>query len=149
MNALYNVGDCVVNRSCNEGFGLPTLECMMAGKPIIAIKTGGLTRQVENHVTGEQYGIALEPEVRTLVGNQMVPYIYEDFISHKALSDAFLKLYEMGPEERERVGLRGREHALQDYDLPTLVKDWDTSLTGLVDDWRTGKKPRWEKVEIG
>lgn len=47
MNTLYNVCDTIVNRSCNEGFGLPTLEMMMCGKPIIALKTGGLTRQVE------------------------------------------------------------------------------------------------------
>jgi glycosyltransferase involved in cell wall biosynthesis len=148
MNALYNIGDCVVNRSCNEGFGLPTLEMMMAGRPIIALKTGGLTRQVEDKDTGEQFGIGLDPDVRTLVGNQMVPYIYEDFISHEKLRDAFLKLYEMGPEERDRLGKRAMEHAHQDYDINRLVKDWDVSLTKLADDWQNKKHPRWEKLEI-
>jgi len=148
MNALYNVSDTVVNRSCNEGFGLPTLEMMMAGKPIIVLKTGGLTRQVEDSETGEQYGIGLDPEVRTLVGNQMVPYIYEDFISHETLRDAITQMYEMGEDERLKLGARAREHALKDYDMGRLIKDWDTTLSQLVTDWHGKKHPRWEKVEL-
>lgn len=147
MNSLYNIADTIVNRSCNEGFGLPTLEMMMAGKPIIALKTGGLTRQVEDHETGEQYGIALEPEVKTLVGNQMVPYIYEDFISHQTLANAFMKMLEMGPEERQRIGKRAREHALKDYDIDHMVSEWDRTLTKLTDEWKKGKD-RWQAVEI-
>jgi len=64
MNAIYNTFDTIVNRSSNEGFGLPTLEAAMCAKPIIAIKTGGLTRQVVDHVTGEMYGIGIDPDVR-------------------------------------------------------------------------------------
>lgn len=147
MNALYNFSDVVVNRSCNEGFGLGTLEAMMAGKPIIALKTGGLTRQVEDHRTGEQYGVAIEPEVRTLVGNQMVPYIYEDFVSHETLAKAFMTVFDWGPEKRAEVGKRALAHAHQDYDLPTLVNDWDRTLTNLSDDWHKNYK-RWVRVEL-
>jgi glycosyltransferase involved in cell wall biosynthesis len=135
--------------NCNEGFGLPTLEMMMAAKPIIALKTGGLTRQVENYETKEQYGIALEPEVRTLVGNQQVPYIFEDFVSHETVAKAYMKLYEMGPEGRDELGARCRIHALKDYDINKTIGAWDTTLTNLTDGWREGKRPpRWEKVEI-
>lgn len=147
MNSLYNFSDVVVNRSCNEGFGLGTLEAMMAGKPIIAIKTGGLTRQVEDYRTGEQYGIALEPEVRTLVGNQMVPYIYEDFISHETLAKAFMTVFEWGPEKRAEVGKRALAHAHQDYDIPTLLKDWDRTLTDLKNNWSKNHK-RWARIEL-
>jgi glycosyltransferase involved in cell wall biosynthesis len=147
MNFLYNMADTIVNRSCNEGFGLPTLEMMMCGKPIIALKTGGLTRQVQDHVTGEQYGIAIDPEVRTLVGNQMIPYIFEDFISHETLANAFMKMYMMGPEERARIGARAREHALKDYDLDNMIKEWDRTLTKLIDTWKKGKD-RWQAVEL-
>jgi len=147
MNSLYNVSDTVVNRSCAEGFGLPTLEAMMAGKPIIAIKTGGLTRQVEDHETGEQYGVAMEPDVKILVGNQSVPFIWEDVITHKTLADAFMKMYEFGPEERERIGLRAKEHALKDYDMKNLIIDWDKSLTDLSENWRD-KHQRWSVTEL-
>lgn len=147
MNSLYNIGDTIVNRSCNEGFGLPTLEMMMCAKPIIALKTGGLTRQVEDHETGEQFGIALEPEVKTLVGNQMVPYIYEDFVSHETVSKSFMKMYELGPEGRAKLGERAREHALKNYNMKNLIADWDRTLTDVTDNWRKNHT-RWEASEI-
>ena len=148
MNALYNISDVVVNRSCNEGFGLSVLEAKMAERPVIALKTGGLTRQVLDHETGFEYGVALEPEVRCLVGNQMVPYIYEDFVSHKSVADAFMKVYEMGPEKRAEIGALSRQHALRDYDIEKMVKDWDTSLTKLIDDSKSKTNKTWRHVEL-
>jgi len=148
MSLLYNMFDTIVNRSCNEGFGLPTLESMMCGKPIIAIKTGGLTRQVENIETGEQYGIGLEPEVKCLVGNQMVPYIYEDFISHQTLADSFMKMYEMGPEKRKELGMKAMAHAHKDYDLERMVNDWDKTLSDKINEWKSNKPRQWSHTEI-
>ena len=148
MKLLYNACDTIVNRSCNEGFGLPTLEMMMCGKPIIVIKTGGLTRQVEDPDSGEQFGIGMEPEVRTMVGNHMVPYIYEDFVSHKTLRDSFMKMYEMGPDAREELGKRAMERAKKEYDLTRVVTEWDKSLEKAIDDWKSGNTPRWKIEEI-
>lgn len=147
MNKLYNACDTIVNRSCNEGFGLPTLEAMMCAKPIIAIKTGGLTRQVEDLETGEQFGIGLDPEIKSLVGNQLVPYIYEDYISHQSLTDAFMKMYEWGPEKRNKIGQRALAHAQKDYDLNNIISAWDETLTKLVDSWKETHKP-WEVKKI-
>lgn len=148
MSLLYNSFDTIVNRSSNEGFGLPTLEMMMCGKPIIAIKTGGLTRQVENLETGEKYGIALEPEVKTLAGNQMVPYIYEDFISHETLAKAFMEMYELGPEGRKELGLKAMKHAHEDYDLNNVVKLWDSSLSKVIESWKDNKPVTWTNTEV-
>lgn len=147
MNKLYNAVDTVVNRSCNEGFGLSTLEAMMCGKPIIAIKTGGLTRQVEDLETGEQFGIGMNPDASSLVGNQLVPYIYEDYVTHETLTNAFMQMYEWGPEKRKQVGLRALEHARKDYDMNNVIKAWDDSLTKLIDTWKDSHKP-WEIKEI-
>ena len=147
MVGLYNMCDFVVNRSCAEGFGLGTLEAMMCGKPIIAIKTGGLTRQVEDWQTGEQYGIALEPDVKCLVGNQTVPFIYEDYVSHETLTNAFIKMYEMGPQARTELGKKAMMHAHADYDLPTVIKQWDTTLTTCIENWRQ-QHQRWTHVEL-
>lgn len=150
MRILYNLCDTIVNRSSNEGFGLPTLEAMMCGKPIIALKTGGLTRQVEDIDTGEQYGIALEPEVKSMVGNLMIPYIYEDFVSHKTLMNAFMKMYEMGPEQREALGQKAMTHAHKDYDLNAVVAEWDRTLTQTIETWNNPvtKPCSWELKAI-
>lgn len=148
MKALYNVCDTIINRSCNEGFGLPTLEMMMCGKPIIAIKTGGLTRQVEDPETGEHYGVAMEPDARSLIGNHMVPYIYEDYVSHETVKDAYMKMYLMGPIEREKLGNKAMQRAKKEYDMARIVSDWDSSLTKLTDDWKNNARPRWRSLEL-
>lgn len=148
MNVLHNISDVAINRSCNEGFGLPTLEAMQVGKPIITIKTGGLTRQVLDHETGEQYGIGLDPEVRTCTGNQMIPYILEDFVSNETFANAIMNVYEMGPEERERIGARAREHALKHYNIDDLISRWDESLTNLITKNRSEKRQKWNVTEL-
>jgi len=135
MNVIYNIADVQLNRSCNEGFGLPILEGKLAGTPAIAIKTGGLGRQVEDHIDGFNYGIALDPEVRCCVGNQMIPYIYEDFVSNKTFTDAIMKMYEFGADERRALGEKCREHCIRDYRIEQMVTSWDETLQHTIANW--------------
>lgn len=151
MNAIYNLSDCIVNISLAEGFGLSALEGKMCGKPIIAHTTGGLTRQVVDHETGEEYGVAVKPAAKMLVGNQAVPYIVEDVTKHEDVADAYWKLYEMGQDKREELGKKARGHALKHYDINRMVGDWDRTLTQTIDDWKAGKLPnnkRWGQVKL-
>jgi len=144
MNSLYNSVDFAVNVATNEGFGLPTLEAMYCGKPIIALKTGGLSRQVVNVNTGEENGIALEPEVKNLVGSQLVPYIYEDHVHNQTVANAFLKMYEYGPEMRAKLGQRALQYALTEYSMDNVGKAWDNALEKAVNDFQEKQdKPKW------
>lgn len=147
MNVLYNISDAVINISCAEGFGLGILEAKMAGKPVISIKTGGLTRQVEDWQTGFQYGVGLDPECKSMVGNQGVPYIWEDFVTHDSVSKAIMKVYEWGPEKRKEIGLLAQQHAHRDYDMNFLIKEWDRTLTDMFQNWRS-RRQNWSKTEI-
>ena len=108
MNILHNISDCVINIAYAEGFGLPTLEAMQTGTPIIALKTGGLTRQVVDHRDNSENGIALDVELQTLVGSQTVPYIYEDYVSAETTADAIMKIYKLGATGREKLGNKAR-----------------------------------------
>jgi glycosyltransferase involved in cell wall biosynthesis len=146
MNMLYNAVDFCVNISANEGFGLSTLEAMLTGKPIIALKTGGLTQQVVNDDNSEN-GIALEPEVRNLVGSQLVPYIYEDHVSNETVASAFMKLYEAGPEGRKALGQRAKEYSTKKYNHKKTINDWDCSLMNTIDNWKKSYKP-WKMITL-
>jgi glycosyltransferase involved in cell wall biosynthesis len=147
LSLLYNITDVMLSMSSAEGFGLSTLEGLMCGKPMIAIKTGGLTRQVENFETGEQYGIGLDPEVSVLAGNQLVPYIYEDYVSCKTYSTSIMKMFEMNPLERKELGLKGMEYARKNFNIDDTINSWDRTLSSLVEEWPKTYK-RWEKVVI-
>ena len=95
MNVLYNICDFCINTSYAKGFGLSTLESMLTGTPIIAPKTGGLTRQVVDHRDGSHNGVACDVDLKTLVGSQAVPYIYEDYVKNENFADAMMKLFEI------------------------------------------------------
>jgi len=146
MNMLYNAVDFVVNIATNEGFGLSTLEAMMCKKPIIALKTGGLTKQVMND-DGTHNGIALDPEVRNLVGSQQVPYIYEDHVSNNTLAKAFMTMYEYGPETRTALGEKAYKHARKNYDINKVVQQWDETLSNTINQWKTNKETMYKSWE--
>jgi glycosyltransferase involved in cell wall biosynthesis len=148
MNILYNIADFTMNISFAEGFGLSTLEAMTVGKPIIALKTGGLTRQVVDHRDGTENGVALPVEMRTLVGSQQVPYIYEDYVTNETVGKAILKLHDMGPEERKKLGEKAKDYVSSNFSLEKTIDAWHESLGSLIDDWKNNKKKRWSVTKL-
>lgn len=145
MNILYNIADVQLSQSSAEGFGLPCLEGKLAGLPMIAVKTGGLTRQIEDHVTGFQYGVALEPEVKTLAGNHGVPYIYEDYVSNTTFSNAIMKMYDMSIKDKKVLSAKCVEHATKNYSYTNLIQKWDETLENTMKNW---KPTLWSHVVI-
>ena len=136
INVLHNISDCTINISNAEGFGLSTLEAMQTGTPIIAVKTGGQTRQVVNHKDFSQNGIGLDVEFKTLVGSQTVPYIYEDYVSSSTIGKAILKMHEWGPEKRKEIGMKAREYALSEFGYQKTIDQWHDSLTDTIENWK-------------
>ena len=136
MNALHNISDVCLNVSYAEGFGLGTLEAMQVGNPIIALKTGGLTRQVVDHRDGTENGIALPVEFKTLVGSQSVPYIYEDYVSAEKIADALMQMYELGSEGRKELGQKARNYALSEFGYQKTIDLWHDSLLDLLENWK-------------
>jgi glycosyltransferase involved in cell wall biosynthesis len=119
---MYNVADCTINISDAEGFGLATLESLSSGVPIIVNMTGGLQEQVTD---GEEwFGIGIEPASKTIIGSQEVPYIYEDRLNKEDFLNALRKMYNMTPEERQELGLKGREHVIKNYNFIDFEKKW-------------------------
>lgn len=138
MNIFYNIADFTVNISSAEGFGLPTLEAAYAGTPAIALKTGGLTRQIIDHRDGSENGIAVPVEVQRLCGSQQIPFILEDHVSHKTVADAFMKMYELGEDGRGALGKKARDYVNFEFVHTELVKLWDESMTKTIDKFKSG-----------
>lgn len=151
MNLLYAVSDCAISTSSHEGFGLCTLEAMMCAKPIIAPKTGGLTRQVVDHRDGSENGVAIDIEVRDLVGGQTVPYIWEDHVSPETVAKSIMKLYGQGSDVVKNLGQKARAYAHSEFDIDRTVQQWDETMSNLIDRWQADRssvyKP-WEVIEL-
>jgi len=148
MNILHNISDACVNISYAEGFGLPTLEAMQCGVPIIAAKTGGLTRQVVDHRDGSENGVALDIDFRSLVGSQQVPFIYEDYCDTQNIANAIMKLYEMPTKEREALGQKTRDYVLSEFNYQHTIDRWHETLSELVESWKSQRTRRWSFNEV-
>lgn len=133
MCAFYNMCDVVANISSNEGFGLSIAESIMCETPVIATVTGGLQDQLgitddngkpvefnlefSTNVTGryKKHGCwakPIWPKIQTVQGSPPTPYIMDDLIDYKDISEAIMYWYLAGPEKREKCGMVGREWAI-------------------------------------
>jgi glycosyltransferase involved in cell wall biosynthesis len=83
----------------DEGFGIPPLEAMAAGTPVVGSRSGGLLETVEDGVTG---------------------FLVEKNDS-LALADRILQLLTDG-DKRQRMGLMARTRALSRFTWPVIVK---------------------------
>jgi glycosyltransferase involved in cell wall biosynthesis len=144
MNVMHNITDVCVNIAKNEGFGLSTLISMQCGKPIIALKTGGMTRQVVDHRSGVENGVALEPSKRILVGSQLVPYIYEDFADQKETAEAFYKIYKMTDSEKESLAKQMADYLDYEFNYEKVVQAWDETMDNCITNFKTNPPKKWE-----
>lgn len=147
MRALYGITDAVVNISYAEGFGLGTLESMMCGKPIIAAKTGGMTRQVVDHRDGTFNGIPLDIDCKKMIGSQGTPYIVEDIVKPENVAEAYWQMYKLGPEARKELGLKAMRYAHEEFNMESLIKTWDEGIEETIANWRS-RRPSWTKRVI-
>jgi len=163
LNGFYNATDCTINIANNEGFGLSTLESMMAGSPIIAQMTGGLQFQLGDwwqdletfndqdylhevakrrysNKTGTWTGIPIFPSTRSCTGSQTVPYIFDDRVSHEDVSKALLKMFEMGRKNRREIGLNASVWARTNFNLDSMIMNWDKTLEKQIEKFKTTKR---------
>ncbi|MCS5550312.1 MAG: glycosyltransferase [Gammaproteobacteria bacterium] len=147
---LYSLASCTINIADAEGFGLATLESLSCETPIIVTMTGGLQEQVTD---GENwFGIGIEPESKSVIGSQMVPYIYEDRISKESFLKAMNKIYHMTEDERNELGKAGREHVLKNYNFEDYGKRWIKVMEDLHEkygSWENRKEYKsWRVTEL-
>ena len=142
------MSDVCFTLSYAEGFGLSTLESMMTGTPIVSVTTGGLTRQVVDHRDGTENGFALTPDVKSLVGSQMVPYIYEDYVANEKVSEAIYQMYKMGPEKRKELGEKARNYTLSEFNIDDTIDKWHETLWDLTEKWENDRSSIYKSWEI-
>ena len=133
MNHIYNMTDVQILLTSNEGWGLSLTEAMLVGNPIIANVTGGMQDQMRfefedgtwidfdadfpsNHRgTYKKHGewaFPVFPTNLSIQGSPPTPYIFDDRCSWEDASKRIEEIYNLSKEERQRIGLAGREWAI-------------------------------------
>ena len=137
INFIFNSADVYLNMASNEGFGLASLEALMAETPIVVNVTGGLQDQCGfkkedgTYLTADDYvelgsnhrGKYKEhgewvkpvfPSNISLQGSPPTPYIFDDRVQYEDAGEALYEWYKVGPEERKRCGELGRQFVLNE-----------------------------------
>jgi glycosyltransferase involved in cell wall biosynthesis len=133
LNLLYNITDCQILLTSNEGWGLTLTEAMLAGNPIIANVTGGMQDQmrfedekgewftpspeVPSNNTGKykkhgEWAFPCYPASRSIQGSPVTPYIWDDRCKPEDAADRIKEVYDLGPKKRKELGVKAREWCL-------------------------------------
>ena len=161
LNLLYNMSDCQILLTSNEGWGLTLTEAMLAGNPIIANVTGGMqdqmrfidedgkwftpTPQVPSNNTGKynlcgEWAFPVFPTCRSIQGSPVTPYIWDDRCKPEDAADRIKEVYHLKKEERKELGAKAREWCLSEeagftseYQGKNIIK----TLDKLFDTWES------------
>ena len=93
-----------------------------------------------------EWAFPVYPTSRSMQGSIPTPYIFDDRCRWEDAADRIKEVYDLGPEERKRRGLKGREWALGDEAGFTSIHQANRVMEAFKELFKTWK-PR-EKYEI-
>lgn len=163
MCMLYNVADCTINLSSNEGFGLSIAESIMCGTPVIATVTGGLQDQIgqtdddgkpvefnadfgSNNVGKYKnhgpWAYPVWPVTRLIQGSIPTPYIFDDLAKWEDAAEGMMYWYLMGDAKRTKCGEEGRRWALNEGGLNSrnMGQQFINGMEYVFENWQKPKR---------
>ena len=170
LNYLYNCSDAHMFFTDNEGWGLGLTESLTCGRMIIAPVQGGMQDQMRfedengdwinfstehpSNADGKykkcgEWAIPIFPKTRSIKGSPLTPYIFASQCSVEDGAIALMKAYKMGPEERRKRGLAGREWVLSDesgFTAKRMGQGFIDNIDNLLKEWKP--QPRFSVTKI-
>jgi len=163
MCILYNVADCTINLSSNEGFGLSIAESIMCGTPVITTVTGGLQDQIgqtddegkpvefdadfgSNNVGKYKnhgpWAYPVWPVTRLIQGSIPTPYIFDDLAKWEDAAEGMMYWYLMGDAKRTKCGEEGRRWALNEGGLNSrnMGQQLINGMEYVIENWQKPKR---------
>ena len=170
LNYLYNCSDAHMFMTDNEGWGLGLTESLTAGRMIIAPVQGGMQDQMRfedengdwidfstehpSNADGKykkcgEWAVPMFPKTRSIKGSVQTPYIFASQVSIEDAAIALMKTYKLGPEERQKRGMAGREWVLSDesgFTAKRMGQGFIDNIDNLLTEWKP--QPRFTVTKI-
>jgi len=170
LNYLYNCSDAHMFMTDNEGWGLGLTESLTAGRMIIAPVQGGMQDQMRfedengdwinfstehpSNADGKykkcgEWAMPMFPKTRSIKGSPSTPYIFASQVSVEDAAIALMKVYKLGPEERQRRGILGREWVLSEesgFTAERMGQGFIDNIDNLLKEWKP--QPRFTVTKV-
>ena len=170
MNYMYNLSHAHIFMTDNEGWGLGLTEALMTGRMIIAPVQGGMQDQMRfedengdwidfstehpSNADGKykkhgEWAMPVFPKTRSVKGSPLTPYIFASQCTIEDAAIALMKVYKIGPEERKRRGLAGREWAMSNeagFTAEKMGERFIENIDKLLKEWKP--QPRFSVTKI-
>lgn len=123
MNEVYNLMDVFLLGTSGEGFGIPIIEAMSAGIPVLCTDYTTTWELVERNIAGMAVKKSGE-----ILGTWNVGRALMD------IDDCGVKLLQLynDPELRKQYGQNGRNAVLREYTWKEVAKSWDKLLSDMI-----------------
>jgi len=130
MAELYNLSDVLVNNSSHEGFGLSVLQSLYTATPPIVLKTGGMTGQLTDQDHNQTCGVLMDPKSRVIMGNIVVPYIYEDLVGPIGIAEEINKFMSQCKDDPKYLDEQGQLclEKSKEFSIKRMVNQWDDAI---------------------
>ncbi len=120
---VHQTGDCFVSAHRGEGWGVPQVEAMLAGKPVISTGYGG----VHEYLSPDSDAILLPYEMEAVRGMNHSSFWYTADqnwakVDHQALREALRWAYKHRNTKAPLMGRTGRETATELFNFDVVGK---------------------------
>lgn len=113
---FHKTFDCFVSSHRGEGWGIPQMEAMLMGKPVISTNCGGIHEYVEDKVDGMLVSHTLTPIVENTRNQQW--YCQDQnwaTINIDGLRNAMRSVYSSSPTDVARMGEAARKNVIKRF----------------------------------
>ena len=170
LNYLYNCSDAHMFMTDNEGWGLGLTESLTAGRMIIAPVQGGMQDQMRfedengdwidfstehpSNADGKykkcgEWAMPIFPKTRSIKGSPLTPYIFASQCSIEDGAIALMKVYKLGPKERQRRGIAGRDWVMSKesgFTSKGMGQGFIKNIDKLLEEWKP--QPRFSVIKV-
>jgi hypothetical protein len=97
-----------------------------------------------------EWAMPIFPKTRSIKGSPMTPYIFASQCSIEDAAIALMKVYKLGPEERNKRGLAGRDWVLSDesgFTAKAMGQGFIDNINNLFKEWKPRSRFSIVKVD--
>ncbi|MDE1866626.1 MAG: glycosyltransferase family 4 protein [Thaumarchaeota archaeon] len=109
---IYNTIDCLVNPSATEGFGIPIVEAMSCGKPVIVQDWTAMSELIEDGITGYK----VPPHFK-------IWYPIGSYVCYPKTEDVFNSMMKVMDYRGDKWEKPCRDFVLKNYDQDKLFEE--------------------------